>query len=86
VYGLPDHFVKEPKLLSCGHPACQMCINYRADDDDEIICSRCNNVNSLDLDTVPLVKNKATMIESNLEQLSKALNGQNMNVENEITR
>ncbi len=83
VHGLPEHFVKEPKFLSCGHPVCQMCIKYRTN--NEIQCSRCNKVNSLDLDTAPLVPMVAMMIESHLEQLSKALSNQITNAENEIT-
>jgi hypothetical protein len=82
LHGLPEHFVKEPKLLSCGHPACQMCIENKTN--DEIKCYRCNKVNSLDLDTAPLVSMAETMIESNLEHLSKALNSQIKNSENEI--
>ena len=80
--GLPEHFVKEPKLLSCGHPVCQMCIEHTAN--DEIKCSRCNKVNTLDLDTAPLVPKAEKMIESNLEQLSKVLYGKIKNAENEI--
>jgi hypothetical protein len=82
VHGLPEHFVKGPKLLSCGHPVCQTCIEYTIN--DEIKCSRCNKVNSFDLDTASLVTMATTMIELNLEQLSKALYGQMTNAESEI--
>jgi hypothetical protein len=83
-YGMPEHYVKEPKSLSCGHPVCQMCIKYHTNGDDGIKCSRCNKVNSFDLDTAPLVTMATTMIESHLEHLSKALYGQITNAENEI--
>ena len=81
VHGLPEHFVKEPRLLSCGHAVCQKCIKSRTN--DEIECSRCNMVNTFDLDTAPLVSMAATMIESHLEQLSKALYSQITHAENE---
>ncbi len=84
LYGLPEHFVEEPKLLSCGHPVCQMCIEYRTNCEDDMKCSRCSKVNSSDLDTVPLVPMASTIIESHLEQLSKALYGQIKHAENEI--
>jgi hypothetical protein len=82
VHGLPEHFVKEGTFLSCGHPACHICIKYKTN--DEIQCSRCNMVNSLGMDTALSVPTVATMIEQHLEQLSKALYGQIKNAENEI--
>ena len=85
VHGLPEHFVKEPKFLSCGHPVCQICTKYHTNNDDEIKCSRCNKINTLDLDTYPWVRMAATMIELNLEQMSKALYSQIKNAENEMT-
>ena len=82
VHGLPEHFTKEAKLLSCGHPACHICIKYRIN--DEMKCSRCNKVNSSDMDAAQSVPMVATMTESHLEQLSKALYSKITNAENEI--
>ncbi len=82
MHDLPEHFAKEPKLLSCGHPVCQMCIEYKTNDDDEIKCSRCNNVNSLD--PVSFIGFKYGKYDW-IIFAKKALYGQITNAENEIT-
>ncbi len=74
VFGLPEHFVKEPKLLSCGHPVSNVHMSTK---------SNVLVANSLDLDTAPRSLTE-TMIKSNLEQLSKTLYSQIKNAENEI--
>ncbi len=73
---VPEHFVdKDPKLFSCGHPVCSLCIIKIANNESCIgtLCSRCNQANHLDLKTIPIVSFANTMFELSLADFSKTL-------------
>ncbi len=84
--GLAENFVQKPKLLSCGHPVCTVCVGKHEAREDGILCDRCNKAGSYMINTGSFVKIiTKTMIESNLEQFSRIIYDKIVSKENEIT-
>ncbi len=64
---MPAHFLHEAKLLSCGHHVCAECIHSPM---NEIECSRCSQLNKLDVQAIPISRFSENVIECNLEKFS----------------
>jgi hypothetical protein len=77
---VPEHFVKDAKLLSCGDYVCDMCIV----DGVEIKCNRCGQLNDLDMTKLPVIKLVEVNIKENLENLSTVLHSNMIELESEI--
>jgi hypothetical protein len=70
----PEHFVQDPKLLSCGHPICNQCITDKLGGNFiGIVCVQCKQSNVLDLKTIPILTFSKTMLEMGLTDFSKIL-------------
>ncbi len=77
----PEHFVSDPKFLSCGDYICSECIPNSC---NEIKCARCNRINALNLSKQPLVKALDKLFEINLKELSEMLYSKMVITDDEI--
>jgi hypothetical protein len=76
----PDHFVREPKFLSCGDHVCSKCIGAEY----KIIFTNCKQENTVDLKKAAVNKFMEKHIELAMKDISQALHSDLIKTEDEI--
>ncbi len=93
--GRPEHFIQDAKYLSCGHLVCSRCIRPLEDffvdrdldgsaDGCNIECSKCHQLNKLDLRPCPVVKLVETFLKTNMNEYAGGLYSKMKTVRDEV--
>lgn len=78
-----EHFLQNPKALSCGDRVCSKCI---PDNYDEIVCRHCDQKNTIDLSKQSVVKVFQAILNANLKDLCGILENAKNKLEGKVVK